>query len=60
LDVSRLGDVGFEEQAFASRGVDELESFVAFGFAAAGEDDLGAVSCEEDGRVAADASGAAR
>src|SRR4029077_4234132 len=59
LHVGSLRNVGFEEETVAASGADEIESFVAFGFAPPGENNFRAVLCEEDGGVAADAGGAA-
>jgi hypothetical protein len=47
-----------DEQAPASSLLDERDGFRALGFATAGDDDLGALTGESDGRDATDAGGA--
>ncbi len=59
LNVGGFGDIGLDEEAVAAGGADERDGFVAFDFAAAGDDYLRSVFCEEDGSVASDAGGAA-
>src|SRR5262249_59034126 len=59
LHIRSFGDVRLQKEAIATGRADKAESFIAFGFTAAGEDDFGACFGEENGSVAADAGSSA-